>query len=297
MAINTRWKYARRISGGFVRLSETPNGPGIDVPRCLFTETLTEGKVYVIRRRDPDTEAEWAAAGLGIQAVARRDAQKKLSQALEAMAALEGPPIHHKNCMLNSKWQYLRMYDNGEVLALDTEFIKSKPLVGNFIPKGIEKNTLYKRTGDYTWEPCPRAQVPSPPQAVARRDAQKTLNKQMTRVVRSIMDRSIPQIQAIHKLKTWPKLFATSAAGDKPFEIRKNDRYFRVGDTLVLQEWDPITQKYSGKSLTRKITYIQPVSKSYVVMGLETGALCAACEKSVCTTCEEKFKAQGAAKC
>jgi hypothetical protein len=41
-----------------------------------------------------------------------------------------------------------------------------------------------------------------------------------------------------HKLKTWPEFFKAILAGDKTFEIRKDDRGFKVGDTLRLLEFD-----------------------------------------------------------
>src|SRR5687768_771229 len=40
----------------------------------------------------------------------------------------------------------------------------------------------------------------------------------------------------IHELKTDPKVFQKSWVGVKPFEVRRNDRNFRVGDRYVLIE-------------------------------------------------------------
>ena len=36
----------------------------------------------------------------------------------------------------------------------------------------------------------------------------------------------------VHYLKTIPKYFWEAARGNKPFEVRKNDRYFKVGDIV-----------------------------------------------------------------
>lgn len=38
-----------------------------------------------------------------------------------------------------------------------------------------------------------------------------------------------------HKLKTWPAYFDAIARGDKSFEVRRDDRGFQKGDTVVLQ--------------------------------------------------------------
>ena len=42
----------------------------------------------------------------------------------------------------------------------------------------------------------------------------------------------------------------------KNFELRKNDRDFRVGDTLVLKEWNPETKCPTGQQLHYTISYI-----------------------------------------
>lgn len=84
----------------------------------------------------------------------------------------------------------------------------------------------------------------------------------------------------LHRLKTWPQYFAPAAAGIKPFEVRKEDRGFSVGDHLALEEWDPKTGEYSGRYVEREITYIftpvpglanesRPVLQAdYVVLGV-----------------------------
>jgi Domain of unknown function (DUF3850) len=60
-----------------------------------------------------------------------------------------------------------------------------------------------------------------------------------------------------HRVKSWPHLFEATALGVKTHELRRvNDRDYRVGDTLRLQEFDPVTQRYSGRELTVRITYI-----------------------------------------
>lgn len=74
----------------------------------------------------------------------------------------------------------------------------------------------------------------------------------------------------IHELKTLPHFFEASLDGTKPFEIRKNDRDFHVGDRLHLHEWDDVRQVYTGSVITRTVTYITAFAQSpgWVVMGL-----------------------------
>ncbi len=45
--------------------------------------------------------------------------------------------------------------------------------------------------------------------------------------------------QRTHFLKTWPEHFEAVMSGAKRFELRVNDRDFRVGDRLELAEFDP----------------------------------------------------------
>lgn len=58
----------------------------------------------------------------------------------------------------------------------------------------------------------------------------------------------------VHELKTWPKYFEEVFSGRKNFELRINDRDFKVGDILHLVEFD--NNQYTGRSLTKRVTYI-----------------------------------------
>lgn len=59
-----------------------------------------------------------------------------------------------------------------------------------------------------------------------------------------------------HYLKTWPKFFDAVLSGVKTFEFRKNDREFMLGDHLLLKEWDPQTEAYTGRELEVHVNYI-----------------------------------------
>lgn len=84
-----------------------------------------------------------------------------------------------------------------------------------------------------------------------------------------------------HELKTWPHPFQAVLDGRKPFEWRRDDRGFGVGDTLVLSEWDPAWRSpvgegqrvgYTGRKVEVEVTYILRgafgVPEGYVVMGI-----------------------------
>ena len=76
----------------------------------------------------------------------------------------------------------------------------------------------------------------------------------------------------IHELKTYPHYFEETIKGNKPFEIRLNDRGFQTGDIVILKEWDNI--KYSGREIKGKITYILPnhfigLAEGYIAFALE----------------------------
>ena len=49
--------------------------------------------------------------------------------------------------------------------------------------------------------------------------------------------------------KTWPDLFEAVRQGRKRFDLRLNDFEIGEGDRLILEEWDPKSGKYTGRSL------------------------------------------------
>jgi hypothetical protein len=80
-----------------------------------------------------------------------------------------------------------------------------------------------------------------------------------------------------HELKCWQESFKAIWEGRKHYEIRKSDRGFAVGDTLLLREFRPHKPcmgsafiysqpcgckaphgSYTGRGFTAKVTYMTP---------------------------------------
>lgn len=60
-----------------------------------------------------------------------------------------------------------------------------------------------------------------------------------------------------HRLKCWPEFFAAIISGDKRHDLRRrDDRDFRVGDILVLEEFDAKIRQYTGRIAKARVTYI-----------------------------------------
>lgn len=70
----------------------------------------------------------------------------------------------------------------------------------------------------------------------------------------------------IHDLKILPEYFEQVARRYKTFEVRKNDRNFKVGDLVELREWTE-EKGYTGKGVIAEITYILD-NKDYCKDGL-----------------------------
>lgn len=59
-----------------------------------------------------------------------------------------------------------------------------------------------------------------------------------------------------HIVKSWAHFFDAIKAGKKLHDLRKMDREYKVGDTLVLQRYDNINGEYTGEEIEVEVTYI-----------------------------------------
>jgi len=74
-----------------------------------------------------------------------------------------------------------------------------------------------------------------------------------------------------HKLKTLPEHFNDVLAGFKKAELRKNDRNFKVGDDLILLEFE--NKKFTGRNVKKVISHIlyggkYGLDKDYVILSM-----------------------------
>ena len=87
-------------------------------------------------------------------------------------------------------------------------------------------------------------------------------------------------MNAIHKLKTDPEVFQAIVDGRRTFEIRFNDRNFKVGDELVLLETIYTLEEqikngkpllFSGNELRKTVSYVLSsygLQAGWVILGI-----------------------------
>jgi hypothetical protein len=77
----------------------------------------------------------------------------------------------------------------------------------------------------------------------------------------------------VHDLKLIQPYFNDVQRGYKTFEVRRNDRNFQIGDILNLQEYDPVSDTYSGSYGIFWVTYVlsdeQYVKEGFVILGIK----------------------------
>lgn len=78
-----------------------------------------------------------------------------------------------------------------------------------------------------------------------------------------------------HSVKIEPRFYRMVINGLKPYEVRFNDRDYRVGDYLALNEWDAEKEEYTHKTALFEIVSVlnsedfpDGINLGYVVLGL-----------------------------
>jgi ParB family transcriptional regulator, chromosome partitioning protein len=79
-----------------------------------------------------------------------------------------------------------------------------------------------------------------------------------------------PEHERIHRAKCDKKHFPAVQSKKKTFEVRRNDRDYRVNDLMIIQEFE--NHDYTGREAVRRIVYIcknfEGLAHGYVVLGL-----------------------------
>lgn len=62
---------------------------------------------------------------------------------------------------------------------------------------------------------------------------------------------------AVVRKKTWPSTYELFATGKRTLELRLADFDLKTGDTLIFEEYDPKTKKYTGRSTKFKCQKVE----------------------------------------
>lgn len=103
--------------------------------------------------------------------------------------------------------------------------------------------------------------------------AQKQIWKDLSYIKEFILEEN--NMVKVHELKIVPEYFRAVKERKKTFEIRKNDRNFKVGEYIDLREYSG-DKGYTGNRLCLKIVYMiesdwfpQGLKDGYCVLGIE----------------------------
>ncbi len=65
------------------------------------------------------------------------------------------------------------------------------------------------------------------------------------------------EIDYDYEVKSWPWFFEPMCSGKKKHDMRDmRDRPYKIGDRMLLREWDPRNGQYTGREAIAMITYI-----------------------------------------
>lgn len=80
-------------------------------------------------------------------------------------------------------------------------------------------------------------------------------------------------MEQTHELKIHPRYFKDVMLGIKKFEIRLNDRNYQERDNLILKEWNPETNQYTGRQTVRIVSDVfdnlPGLLPNYVILQLQ----------------------------
>jgi hypothetical protein len=59
-----------------------------------------------------------------------------------------------------------------------------------------------------------------------------------------------------HQVKSWPDFYEPILDGRKKFDLRQQDRNYATGDTIEFLEYDDRLGRYTGRKMTKIITFV-----------------------------------------
>lgn len=78
----------------------------------------------------------------------------------------------------------------------------------------------------------------------------------------------------VHRLKAVQPYFNEVLNGEKTFEVRRFDRDFKVGDSVVLMDYDDMEDMLLGSEITFTISYIlsdfRGIQDGYCIIGFKS---------------------------
>lgn len=80
----------------------------------------------------------------------------------------------------------------------------------------------------------------------------------------------------IVRKKILSEYFAEAEAGNKRFELRKDEDNIQVGDIMILREWEG--ERYTGKQIETCVTYVlrhvpaYGLMEGYCIIGFKTAS-------------------------
>jgi len=60
----------------------------------------------------------------------------------------------------------------------------------------------------------------------------------------------------VHDLKIWPEQYQKVVNGHLSFQYRENDRNYQMGDVLILNEWNPKKNEFTGRKMCARVKYV-----------------------------------------
>lgn len=60
----------------------------------------------------------------------------------------------------------------------------------------------------------------------------------------------------VHDLKIWPEQYQKVINGHLSFQYRENDRNYQMGDVLILSEWNPKMNEFTGRKIGARVKYV-----------------------------------------